>query len=174
MYDRERKRRRETDPKSSSSDAKKSRQELDAIKEKMTSSEHSIGLLKAHLEKGTCPKTLRYKARANITPDDDFKNDIGSIRKKAEQALVGAGVVNPRVWIRVRVRVGLRVGHRVKVRVGLRVGLRVKVRVGLRVGPRVKVRVESNIGKKERKKESNIIRKKQESNIIILWKRNGS
>ena len=28
--------------------------------------------------------------RANITPDGDFKKDINSIRKKAEQALVGA------------------------------------------------------------------------------------
>jgi len=42
------------------------------------------------LEKGTCPKTLRYNARANITPDEDFKKEIGSTRKKAEQALVGA------------------------------------------------------------------------------------
>ena len=42
------------------------------------------------MEKGTCPKTLRYNARANITPDEDFKKEIGSIRKKAEQALVGA------------------------------------------------------------------------------------
>lgn len=36
------------------------------------------------LEKGS------YNARANITPDEDFKKDINSIRKKAEQALVGA------------------------------------------------------------------------------------
>lgn len=89
-YGGDRKQRHEADPKSYSSDAKKSRQEQDAIKEKMASSEHSIGLLKMHLEKGTCPKKLRYTARANITPDEDFKNDIGSIRKKAENALVGA------------------------------------------------------------------------------------
>ena len=31
-----------------------------------------------------------YSARANITPDEDFKSDIGSIRKKAEHALEGA------------------------------------------------------------------------------------
>ena len=41
-------------------------------------------------DKGTCPKTLRYKARANITADQEFKTDISSIRKKAEQSLVGA------------------------------------------------------------------------------------
>ena len=33
---------------------------------------------------------LRYNVRANIMPDQEFKDDIGSIRKKAEQALVGA------------------------------------------------------------------------------------
>ena len=43
-----------------------------------------------HLKRGSYPKTLRYNARANITPDEDFKKDINSIRKKAEQALVGA------------------------------------------------------------------------------------
>ena len=54
------------------------------------SSTNSISLLNNQLEKGSCPKTLRYNARANITPDEDFKKDINSIRKKAEQALVGA------------------------------------------------------------------------------------
>ena len=53
------------------------------------SSTNSISLLNNHLEKGSCPKTLRYNARVNITPDEDFKKDINSIREKAEQALVG-------------------------------------------------------------------------------------
>ena len=76
----------------SSNGAKRSRQEeeLNSIQEKINSSNNSIGFLKNHLEKGTCPKTLRYTARANIMPDEDFKNEIGSIRKKAEQALEGA------------------------------------------------------------------------------------
>ena len=75
-----------------SSDRKKSRheEELNSIQEKIESSTNSISLLNNHLEKGSCPKTLRYNARANITPDEDFKKDINSIRKKAEQALVGA------------------------------------------------------------------------------------
>ena len=75
-----------------SSGAKRSRQdeELDSIQEKINSSNNFIGFLENHLAKGTCPKTLRYNVRANITPDEDFKSDIGSIRKKAEQALVGA------------------------------------------------------------------------------------
>ena len=89
-----RKRHREDKPAKtgSSNGAKRSRQEeeLNSIQEKINSSNNSIGFLKNHLEKGTCPKTLRYTARANIMPDEDFKNEIGSIRKKAEQGLVGA------------------------------------------------------------------------------------
>ena len=94
--DRGRKRRREEPPKSpktnGSSYRKRSRhkEELNSIQEKIESSTNSISLLNNHLEKGSCPKTLRYNARANITPDEDFKKDINSIRKKAEQALVGA------------------------------------------------------------------------------------
>ena len=55
-----------------------------------TKSEDSIQKLKAHTEKKTCPKSLRYKVRANIVPDEDFKRDINHIRKDAEQKLVGA------------------------------------------------------------------------------------
>ena len=94
--DMSRKRQRETLPESAkttgSSDRKRSRheQELNSIQEKIDSSNNSISLLKTHLEKGSCPKTLRYNARANITPDEDFKKEINTIRKKAEQALVGA------------------------------------------------------------------------------------
>ena len=91
-----RKRQREDQPKSSkttgSSDGKRPRheEELNSIQEKIESSTNSISLLNSHLEKGSCPKTLRYNARANITPDEDFKKEINAIRKKAEQALVGA------------------------------------------------------------------------------------
>ena len=65
-------------------------EELNSIQEKIESSTNSISLLNSHLEKGSCPKTLRYNARANFTPVEDFKKDINAIRKKAEQALVGA------------------------------------------------------------------------------------
>lgn len=58
--------------------------------EKIDKSKNSIGLLKAHLEKGTCPKSLRYNVRANIMPDEDFKSDISSIKKRAEHDFVGA------------------------------------------------------------------------------------
>ena len=46
--------------------------------------------MKVHTEKGTCPVSLRYNVRANITPDEEFKTDIKSLRKEAERKLVGA------------------------------------------------------------------------------------
>ena len=61
-----------------------------ALKRKIEKSEDSIQKLKAHTEKKTCPKSLRYNVRANIVPDEDFKQDINHIRKEAEQKLVGA------------------------------------------------------------------------------------
>jgi len=63
-------------------------EELSSIQERITSSNNSIGFLKNHLEKGICPKILRYNVRANTTPVEDFKHEIGSIRKKAEQTLI--------------------------------------------------------------------------------------
>jgi len=39
---------------------------------KIEQSERSIVKLQAHTEKGTCPRDLRYVARANITPDEEF------------------------------------------------------------------------------------------------------
>lgn len=42
------------------------------------------------MEQETCLKTLQYNPQANIMPDEDFKQDIGATRKKAQQALVGA------------------------------------------------------------------------------------
>ena len=86
--DRGRKRRREEPPKSpktnGSSYRKRSRhkEELNSIQEKIESSTNSISLLNNHLEKGSCPKTLRYNARANITPNEDFKKDILKLHKK--------------------------------------------------------------------------------------------
>ena len=70
-----------------SSNTKKARQDDEqrsSIQEKINSSKQSIAKLQSHLEKGTCPKTLRYNVRANIAPDEDFKREIGSIRKKSE------------------------------------------------------------------------------------------
>ena len=41
--------------------------------------------LKEHIDRGTCPNDLRYDAKANIYPDEEFKSDIKAIRKEAEQ-----------------------------------------------------------------------------------------
>ena len=51
-------------------------------KDKIESSEQSVIKLKRDLENGTCPPDLRYDAKANIFPDEDFKSDIKAIRKE--------------------------------------------------------------------------------------------
>ena len=60
------------------------------MKDKIESSEQSVIKLKRHMENGTCPPDLRYDAKANIFPDEDFKSDIKAIRKEAEQKFLGA------------------------------------------------------------------------------------
>ena len=53
-------------------------------------SEDAIRKLEAHRGKKTCPKTLRYNVKALIRPDEESKKEIGTIRKQAEQKLLGA------------------------------------------------------------------------------------
>ncbi|CAH3181481.1 unnamed protein product [Porites evermanni] len=57
---------------------------------KIKKTEDSIKLLKNHLERNTCPKLLRYSARANISADEQFKKDIKAIKQKAECGFVEA------------------------------------------------------------------------------------
>ena len=45
---------------------------------------------KKHLERQTCPKSLQYRARANIKADGEFRKDIKRLRSKAEQEYVQA------------------------------------------------------------------------------------
>ena len=66
-----------------------------SIKEKIDKWKNSIGLLQAHLEKGTCPKSLRYNVRANIMPDENFKSDVSSIKKRTEHDCGNAGEISP-------------------------------------------------------------------------------
>ena len=47
-------------------------------------SEEALKALNRHSQRGTCPKTLQYKARA----DEVFKTDINKIRETTEQELV--------------------------------------------------------------------------------------
>ena len=42
------------------------------LESEINKSKESIDKLKAHAEKKTCPKSLCYNVRANITPYDDF------------------------------------------------------------------------------------------------------
>ena len=58
--------------------------------EKITHSEQAIKSLKRHCERGTCPQTLQYRARAHIKADADFKSDVKRIRHNAEQQFVQA------------------------------------------------------------------------------------
>ena len=42
------------------------------------------------MKKNTCPKPLRYSARANIPADEEFKKDIKALKQKAERGFVEA------------------------------------------------------------------------------------
>ena len=60
------------------------------LEKKVEKSESPIKKLKAHTEKKTCPKDLRYNVRVNNVPHDEFKSDISHIRRAAEQKLIDA------------------------------------------------------------------------------------
>jgi len=59
------------------------------LKRKIEQLETSIVKLRAHTEKGTCPRDLRYVAKAYITPDEEFKREIHSIKEEAERKFIG-------------------------------------------------------------------------------------
>ena len=48
------------------------RNDISPMKNKIESSEQSVIKLKRHTENGTCPLDLRYDAKANIFPDENF------------------------------------------------------------------------------------------------------
>ena len=86
----EHKRKLDTPNQHQSQDGKKPRRAMEvlSLNTKIERSETAIKKLRAHIKGGTCPKTLRYSVRANITPDEQFKKEIGSIRKIAEQVFI--------------------------------------------------------------------------------------
>ena len=49
--------------------------EMSMLKRKTEQSETSILKLQAHIEKGTCLRDFRYVAKANVTPDEEFKTE---------------------------------------------------------------------------------------------------
>ena len=57
---------------------------------KIFHAEAAIKSLKRHIDNGTCPESLQYRARARIRADNDFKTEIKRIRKNAEQEVVKA------------------------------------------------------------------------------------
>ncbi|KAL9972370.1 hypothetical protein ACROYT_G018655 [Oculina patagonica] len=59
---------------------------LYTLEAKIQRTEESIKKLKVHLENKTCPKSLRYSARANIPPDEQFKRDVQTV----EQGFISA------------------------------------------------------------------------------------
>jgi len=63
---------------------------MSMLKRKIEQSETSIVKLQAHTEKGTSPRDLRYVAKENITPDEEFKTEIHSIKRAAERKFIWA------------------------------------------------------------------------------------
>ena len=49
---------------------------------KIQKTEESIKKLNDHLKRNTCPKPIRYSARANIPADEEFEKDIKTSKKK--------------------------------------------------------------------------------------------
>jgi len=60
------------------------------LKRKIEQSETSTVKLQAHIEKGTFPRDLRHVAKANITPEEEFKRETHSIKREAERKFIGA------------------------------------------------------------------------------------
>ena len=61
-----------------------------SAEEKLNHAEKAIKAIKRHSERGTCPESLKYTARARIRADTEFKTGIKRIRKTAKQEFVKA------------------------------------------------------------------------------------
>ena len=74
----ERKRKLDALNRHQSQDGKKPRRAMEVISlnTMIEQSETAITKLRAHIKDGTCPKTLRYNVRANITPDEQERNRL--------------------------------------------------------------------------------------------------
>ena len=60
------------------------------LKRKIQPSETSIVKLQAHTERGICARDLRFVAKANITPDEEFKTEINSIKREVVRKFISA------------------------------------------------------------------------------------
>ena len=61
-----------------------------ALQFKKQKTENSKIKLERHLEQKTCPNSLQYKAKANVTPDETFQQEISAIKSHAEEQFVSA------------------------------------------------------------------------------------
>lgn len=60
------------------------------VENKITKTENSTKLLEEHLTNRTCPKSLRYTVKPNITLGNIIEKEIKGIKLDAEQSLVDA------------------------------------------------------------------------------------
>ena len=63
---------------------------ISALEFKKQKTETSILKLERHLEQKICSKSLQYKAKANVTPDETFRKEISAIKSHAEEQFVSA------------------------------------------------------------------------------------
>jgi len=63
---------------------------LYSLEVKIKRTEESIKKLQKHLDNKTWPKSLRYSARVNIPPDEQFKKDVQAVKQKAEHGFLSA------------------------------------------------------------------------------------
>ena len=61
-----------------------------AMEAKIAKTEQSIEKLEKHLTNRTCPISLQYSAKPNITPDIIFDREVREIKQRAQQSLVQA------------------------------------------------------------------------------------
>ena len=62
----------------------------EAIRKRIKNSEEAILKLETHRQKQTCPRTLRYNAKAKIRAEKGFREEIKMIRKQPQKKLLGA------------------------------------------------------------------------------------
>ena len=60
------------------------------LKRKIEPSETLIIKIQARTERGTCARDLHFVAKANITPDEEFKTEIKSIKREVVRKFISA------------------------------------------------------------------------------------
>ena len=63
---------------------------ISALQFKKQNTETSTLKLERHLKQKTCPRSLQYKAKENVTPDETFRQEISAIKSHAKDQFVSA------------------------------------------------------------------------------------